>query len=193
MKQLIDAYFLPILCGIFLSSCAVFKNDPNRQLNNLQKSSYEKTDGEFANFPTVVQRQIKRELNSTVTNYEITLWSELTSELQYKDSIERLKEQKVILDFVSNRRAVAKLYYQDELIKEKKLKGHIKHGYFYYRGSFILIPFFPVFYKRDHQRSRLGLNTKNELVIDNAWNYWMFALFAGDYSKGQRSSEFKGE
>ena len=172
-----------------MTSCAVFNYDPNRQLSDLLKSDYEKADGEFANYPTTVKKRIERELSGT--NYgPLTLWSELTGESQYKDSIARLKDQRVNLNFISNRRAVAKLFYQGEMIKEKKLKGRIKHGYFYYRGSFIVIPFFPVIYKRDHYRYRLGLNTSNSLVIDNAWNYWIFALFAGDYSKGQISAEF---
>jgi hypothetical protein len=189
MKQFIHTYFLINISVIFLTSCAAFKNDPNRRLNNLQKHDFEKADGEFTNYPTAEQRRIKRELYPTAANYELTLWAELTGGPQYKDSIKILKEQKVILDFISNRRAVAKLYYQDELIKERRLKGHIKQGC----RSFIVIPFFPLIYKRHHYRYRLGLNTENTLVIDNTWNYWIFALFAGDYSKGQRSSEFKRE
>lgn len=181
-----------VLCSLLLTSCASFKNDPDRQLSLLKKNDFKKIEGHFENCPSSIQTRVDRELYE-LRHRQLTLWSELTGESQFNDSIGVIKDQTVIIKVVSHRKAVAELFYKGEQISNKSLNGKIKHGYFYYRGSFVLIPFFPLLYKRSHERYRVGLTSDNYLVIDNAWNYWMFAILAGDYNKGQRSLEFARE
>ncbi len=181
-----------VLSGLMVISCASFKNEPDRQLSVLDRVDFKKIEGHYENYPSSIKTRIDRELYE-LRHRQLTLWSELTGESQFNDSIGTIKDQTVIIKFVSNRKAVAELFYKGEQISSKSLNGKIKHGYFCYRGSFVLIPFFPVLYKRSHQKYRVGLTSDNHLVIDNAWNYWMFAILAGDYNKGQRSLEFARE
>lgn len=189
MMQNIYNIFFGVLCSLLLISCASFKNDTGRQMSVLNKIDFKKIEGQFENCPSTVKTQIDRELYE-LRSRQLTLWSELTGESQFNDSIGIIKDQTVIIKFVSNRKAVAELFYKGEQIGNKSLNGKIKHGYFYYRNSFVLVPFFPLLYKRSHQRYRVGLTSDNCLVIDNAWNYSMFAILAGDYNKAQRSLEF---
>ncbi len=192
MRQNIYKIFFIVLFSLLLTSCASFKNDPGRQLSLLDKNDFKKLEGHYENYPSSIKTRIDRELYE-LRHRQLTLWSELTGESQFNDSIGIIKDQTVIIKFVSNRKAVAELFYKGEQIGSKSLNGKIKHGYFCYRGSFVLIPFFPVLYKRSHQKYRVGLTSDNHLVIDNAWNYWMFAILAGDYNIGQRSLEFSRE
>ena len=192
MMQNIDNIFFVVLCSLLLTSCASFKSDPDRQVSLLDKNDFKKIEGHYENYPSSMKTRVDRELYE-LRHRQLTLWSELTGESQFNDSIGIIKDQTVIIKFVSNRKAVAELFYKGEQIGSKSLNGKIKHGYFCYRGSFVLIPFFPVLYKRSHQKYRVGLTSDNHLVIDNAWNYWMFAILAGDYSKGQKSLEFSRE
>lgn len=192
MRQNIYKIFFIVLFSLLLTSCASFKNDPDRQLSLLDKNDFKKIEGHYENYPSSINTRIDRELYE-LRHRQLTLWSELTGESQFNDSIGTIKDQTVIIKFVSNRKAVAELFYKGEQISSKSLNGKIKHGYFYYRGSFVLIPFFPLVYKRSHQRYRVGLTSDDHLVIDNTWNYSMFAILAGDYNKGQRSLEFSRE
>ena len=192
MMQNIYNIFFVVLCSLLLTSCASFKNDSDQQLSPLSKVDFKKIEGHYENYPSSINKRVDREFYPH-SDRQLTLWSELTRQSQFNDSIGILKDQTVIIKFVSNRKAVAELFYKGEQIGSKSLNGKIKHGYFYYRGSFVLIPFFPLLYKRSHQRCRVGLTSDNHLVIDNAWSYWMFAILAGDYSKGQKSLEFSRE
>lgn len=188
MNQTRLNFFSAILYGLLVTSCATIKNDPKRALSKLEKTDFKKLEGQFSNYPTTSEINIEREMFSS--NYtQLTLWSQF-DEYQYKDSIERLKEQIVTLDFISSRKAVAKLWDSGELIKTKKVKGRIKNGYFYYRNHFIVFPLFPIVFGYDTYRYRIGLTTKDSIVIDNKWNYWGFAIIAGGFSKGQTSAEF---
>jgi len=192
MEQNIGKNFFIVLCGLMLTSCASFKNDPDQQLSVLGKVDFKKIEGHFGNYPSSIKTRVDRELY-TPRHRQLTLWDELTGESQFNESIEIIKDQTVSIKFISSRKAVAELFCKGEQISSKSLNGKIKHGYFYYRGSFVLIPFFPVAYKRSHYRYRMGLTPDNSLIIDSAWNYWMFAILAGDYNKGQRSLEFARE
>ena len=192
MEQNIRKNFFIVLCSLMLTSCASFKNDPYQQLSLLDKVDFKKIEGHFENYPSSTKVRIDRELYGPPPR-QLTLWHELTGESQFSDSIGIIKDQTVFIKFISNRKAVAELFYRGERISSRSLNGKIKHGYFYYRGSFVLIPFFPLAYKRSHYRYRMGLTSDNSLLVDNAWNYWMFAILAGDYNKGQRRLEFARE
>lgn len=181
-----------VLSVLMVISCASFKNEPDRQLSALDKVDFKRIEGHFENCPSSIKKRVDRELYG-LRPRQLTLWSELTGEYQFNDSLGVIKDQTVIIKVVSNREAVAELFHKGHPISNKSINGKIKHGYFYYRGSFVLVPFFPLLYKRSHQRYRVGLTSDNHLVLDNAWNYWMFAILAGDYSKGQRSLEFARE
>jgi hypothetical protein len=178
--------FSTILYGLLVTSCATIKNDPKRALSKLEKTDFKKLEGQFSNTPTTSERNIEREMFSP--NYtQLTLWSQFDD--QYKDSTERLKGV-VTLDFISSKRAVAKLWDGGELIKTKEVKGKIKNGYFYYCNYFMVFPLFPIIFGYDTHKYRIGLTTKDSIVIDNKWNYWGFAISAGGFSKGQTSAEF---
>jgi hypothetical protein len=188
MNQTRRILFSTILYALLVTSCATIKNDPKRAFIKLEKTDFKKLDGQFSNYPTTLERNIDREMSSP--NYTpLTLWSQL-DEYQYKDSIVTLKEQIVTLDFVSSRKAVAKLWDSEELIKTKKVKGKIRNGYFYYRNHFMVFPLFPIIFGYNTYQYRIGLTTKDSIVIDHKWNNWGFAISAGGFSKGQTSAEF---
>jgi len=189
---------LNLLLLLLMTSCAILKNDPNRQLSSITKTDSKKLEGEFANYPTTFNRKVVRELSGE--NYPpLTLWSLITREPQWslltpepqrRDSIDRLKGQMVTLAFSSKKKIVAKLFDNGKLIKSENVRGRIKNGYFYYGRHFMFIPFFPLIYRHDFDKHRIGLSTKNSLVVDYVWNWYVFAIIAGDYSKGRTYAEF---
>lgn len=178
-----------LFLAVLTTSCAIFKNDPARKLNAINKNDFEKAEGEFANFPTTTNTKIARDL-SGYDKRRPTLWGELTGRSQFKDSTGTLKTQTVSLDFISKNRVHTSLFQNGELINQKTIRGSVRRGYFYYKRRFFVIPFFPLLYSRNHDKYRLGITKENCLVVDYTWNYAIFALIAGDYSKGQTTAEF---
>jgi hypothetical protein len=92
--------------------------------------------------------------------------------------------------FKGQRKILISLYEKDSLIDQKKVKGKLKNGYFYRKPYFVGLPLFPLIYGYNTYRYRIGIKDSS-LVIDNKWNFWAFAVVAGNKSKGQSHSRFK--
>jgi hypothetical protein len=177
---------LTIFCGLLLTRCAVIKDSPNKDLVKLGITDIKKLNGQFSNHPTSVERKIEREMSESTSYTLLTLWDQITN-FKYVDDKE--KAQLVTLEFVSNRKAVAKLWDNGKVKETRVIKGKIKDGYFYRRPHFIAIPLVPLVFGYDTYRYRIGLAT-DAIVIDYKWNYWGFAIAAGSFSKGQTSSRY---
>ena len=75
-------------------------------------------------------------------------------------------------------------------IDQRTIKGKMKNGYFYRRSYFFAMPLVPLFFGYKTYRYRIGV-TKDSIVIDSKWNYWMYVIFGGSTSKGESFSRFE--
>jgi hypothetical protein len=123
-------------------------------------------------------------------NFEpLTLWSQLDG-FKEVGTDQTFKQQTVTIDFESNRKAVAKLWENGAVTKTKTLREQIKNGYFYRRPYFIAVPLFPLIFGYKTFRYRVGIEG-DMIVVDYKWNYWAFAIVAGNYGQGQSHSSFQ--
>jgi hypothetical protein len=183
-----ESFVLLILC-LVLTSCAVTKDAPQRQMVKVEKRDFKKLNAQFSNFPTNATGVIKRDFVSSSFK-ERTFWDQIAGNT-VAGTIDDYKRQTVTLEFLSNKKAIAKLWDNGELKRTKKIRGRIKDdGYFYRRPFFIVMPTVPLVFGYSTRRYRIGL-TSDSIVVDSKWDYWAFAIFAGSYSKGQCSSTFK--
>lgn len=174
------------LSGLLTTSCAVISDIPNRELDKLDKTDFKKLNGEFSNYPTATERKIEREMFQS--NYQtVTLWDQISN---FKHIEDTCRTHSVTLEFASQKRVIAKLWNDGVLQETKVIKGKMKNGYFYRRPYFIAIPLVPLVFGYDTDRYRIGL-VSNTVVIDYKWNYWGFAIAAGSFSEGQRSSNYE--
>ncbi|HEY8933930.1 MAG TPA: hypothetical protein VIM65_01865 [Cyclobacteriaceae bacterium] len=175
------------LCGLLTASCAVIKDTPRGQLTKLEKSDFEKLNGQFSNYPTISDGVIEKSMAST--DFEpLTLWSQIDGLKEYGEEKD-FEKQTVTFDFISGKKGIAKLWDNGELKKTKKIRGKIKGGYFYRRPYFVAIPLIPLIFGYKTYTYRIGING-NLMVVDYRWNYWGFAIASGSYERGQSNSSF---
>jgi hypothetical protein len=176
-----------LIFGFLTTNCAVIKDNSARQVVPLERTDYEKLNGQFSNYPTSSDGIISRDMISK--DYKsLTLWSQIVG-FNETGSKETFENQVVVLTFISDKRAKAELWENGQLKRSKKIHGEIKDGYFYRRPYFIAIPLVPLLVGYKTYRYRIGLSD-NSIVVDYKWNTWGFMVVAGNYSAGQSSSTF---
>lgn len=94
----------------------------------------------------------------------------------------------VQLNFESKKLCLISVTKDNQELFSKKLRGRFKKGYFYLRPRFYLVPFFPVLYVHNFERTRIGLTVENHLVVDYSKKMWGFALIAGGSTNGRTTS-----
>jgi len=176
---------LVVLTGAMLTSCAVIKDTPQSNLVSLKKADFKKLNGEFVNYPTDAAGNFEKDYMSKDFS-PMAFWTQVKGERWNEHNAE---SQKITLEFRSPRRGVVKLWENDSLIKQRKIRGRIRHGYFYRRPGFVVVPFFPLVFGYHTYQYRIGL-TPDALVVDARWNYWIFIIAAGGYSRGNSHSIF---
>jgi hypothetical protein len=180
-------FILITLWGLLTTSCAVIKNTSQGQVTKIERGDFKKLNGEFSNYPTTSTGTIISDMVSN--NFEpLTLWSQLDG-FNEVGTEETFRQQTVTIDFLSNKKAVAKLWDNGEVKKTKTLRGKIRDGYFYRRPYFFAAPLIPLIFGYKTYRYRIGLNG-DSIVIDYRWNFWAFAIASGNYSHGQSNSIF---
>lgn len=176
-----------MLLPVLIANCAVIKGVPDERVTKLEKTDFRKLNGQFSNYPSV---SIGTEESYLVSTFEpLSLWSHIDGLRQFgaEDSI---REECVTFDFVSGKRAVAKLWNKSELKETKKIRGRIKDGYFYRRPYFVVYPLVPLVFGYKTYRYRIGVND-GSLVVDYRWDFWAFAIAAGGFGHGRSHSIYE--
>jgi hypothetical protein len=176
------------LCGLLTTSCAVIKNTSPGQVTKIENGDFKKLNGEFPNYPTSSTGTI---INDMVSNdFEPqTLWSQLDG-FKQGGTLETFRQQTVTIDFLSDKKGLAKLWDNGEVRKTKTIRGKIRDGYFYRRPYFFAVPLIPLIFGYKTYRYRIGING-DSIVVDYRWNFWAFAIASGNYSHGQSNSIFE--
>jgi hypothetical protein len=178
-----------IIAIILLSSCSVIRENVHSTSHNKLEASRESIEGTFENFP--VEFELK-EFRGKSFNYESNyyLWNVFSVHSGSVDH-EVWKECYVQIDFLTDTKAEVRLIYKDSILDKRKIRGKLKDGYFYKRPSFVIVPLFPLVFGYNTGRYRLGLNENQNLIIEESWNVWAFALIAGSDTKAQAFAKFK--
>jgi hypothetical protein len=96
----------------------------------------------------------------------------------------------VNIKFCSNREAIVSAHLSGSVVFTKIIHGKFKNGYFYLRPKVLIIPFFPVFYRHNFERVRLG-KMGDDIVVDHSFLWMGFALIDGGSSHGRVTSVYK--
>jgi hypothetical protein len=178
---------LLLLLPVLISNCAGIRDIPNERITKIEKTDFKKLSGKFSNYPRVSSGTIKSDVGSKFE--PMSLWSQIDGFKQFatEDSI---REQCVTLDFVSKKRAIAKLWDKSELKRTKKIRGRIKEGYFYRRPYFVAVPLIPVLFGYNTYRYRIGISDES-IVVDYKWNHWFFIIAAGGFGNGKSNSIYQ--
>lgn len=176
-----------ILSSVLLTSCAVIKDSQSQGDIKVEKTDFAKLNGRISNLPTAY-KGFKADMVSNEL-LPMTFWSQINRTREEVRTNE-FENQTVTIDFISNKKAIVKLWNMDTLKGTKELKGRIKKGYFYGKFHSIVIPFVPLIFGYNSNHYRIGMTNKS-VAIDYKWDYWMFAILAGNYSKGQVRSEYE--
>lgn len=166
----IKAYYFYFL--IVLTSCSSLKFSKNENTLQVNKLNYDQVNGIYFN----------NNLDTTLKD-KTTLWSMLhsTNDKKYHNKAVVYKDEKLHLKFENKKTLFVKLYNGDSLIKEKRIKGKIKGGYFFGRRKvkYFGLPF--IFVKVSQLRYRICKGVSNNLIVDIARENMagIFIFFAG--------------
>jgi len=172
MKRI--SFFAWGVVSLFISSCAIIENTDRPNLDKITKTNYRKIEGTYNNASNDSTIKVVNEVTKS-------LWFQIGYE-NWRDT--NWNNQRVVLKFVTDKKIIAELYQNGELINHKTIKGKIKDGYFYRRPFFIVIPFIPLVFGYNTHRYRIGL-IDNNLIVDNKENFWVFAIAAGNTENKQ--------
>ena len=178
-----------LLLSVLLTSCTAIKDIPSERITKIEKTDFKKLNGKFSNYPSVSNGAMK---SCVGLKFEpVSLWSQINGYRQFgtEDSI---RLQYVTLDFVSKKKAIAKLWDNSELKTTKKIRGRIKQGYFYRRPYFVAVPLIPLLFGYNLRKYRIGISD-DSIVVDYRWDYWFFAIASGNCEHGKSSSIYQRE
>ena len=97
-------------------------------------------------------------------------------------------EKWIKIEFNTQETATISMYHNDKFLFSKDIHGKFKNGYFYLQPKVYVIPFIPLIFGYNFQRTRIGKTTDEGLLIDYKVNRWGFALIAGSQESGNASS-----
>lgn len=147
----------------------------NGTYNNLQDTAF----GQIVHLPYTGMKEDNRSLLNRLF-------------LFFPDKGAYEKDIFVKIEFTSKKKAVVSAYQHGQIFFTKNIRGRFKNGYFYLRPKVFLIPFFPVLYAHNFERTRFG-KVGNNLIVDHTIKMWGFALFAGGSDSGVSTSIYKTE
>ena len=163
-------YKLLLLTIILFSSCISTKKLIRNSSTVVSEFSENKLNGIYSNG------------NKTSDGYN--LWFILTKHKESDSSnvkITLLKEQ--ILNI--------KLIRQDSILEEYNLYGKIKNSYFSIDRDLKLIPFYPIYYIRNEQKTILGNDKDGNLILVNGFKSEGAILFLGTGNQGVYEYKFE--
>ncbi|RXJ43747.1 hypothetical protein [Gelidibacter gilvus] len=84
-----------------------------------------------------------------------------------------------------------KLIRQDSILEEYNLYGKIKNQYFSIDRDLKLIPFYPIYYIHDEQKTILGNDKDGNLILVNGFKSEGAILFFGNGNHGIYEHKFE--
>lgn len=112
------------------------------------------------------------------------LWRHLTGRSEVAD-----QECSVVIEFISSRRAIAKLYCCDLLVDSAMVKGRLKDNFFL-SSRWKIIPFFPVAFGYRKDSFAISLLSRN-LMVDCHWSYRLYTPLGAEEGRGEDCSMFR--
>ena len=166
-----------LLLGYTFTCCAVIPKIDRPNLERLDETNISKLDGLYQNISTEAQG-----------TFSYSIWDRLV--VYSNKRLTNWENHTIKIESISSKKILLSLMYNDQVVDQKIIRGKIKDGYFYRRPIFIVMPFFPLIYGYNTNRSRFGL-VEDELVIDDRKNIWMGLLIMGKYKKSTTSLKYK--
>jgi hypothetical protein len=194
-------YILTILT-LAATSCKPFLQVGNKnfQIENTTEDEFQKLNGTYSNSFDTTAGKINHFPYDGRNDYgRLTiLWQlfQKIPETAWRDENHKMinpKEKWIKIEFQSKKQATISMYHNDNFVFSKNIHGKFKNGYFYLRAKVYIIPFFPLFFVYNFERTRIGKTTDDNLIIDYKVNRWGFALIAGGEDKGVASSIYKNK
>lgn len=191
-------FVLLILAVFIFSSCTSLSKlgVKDYPIDSLNKGNYFELDGFFMNNHDTIIGEIVHKPENGVDNLKSqTLLNQLflnIPESYYRDNDGNIidpKEKWIELKFLSNKKATVTMYHNDKVVFSKVIHGKIKNGYFYLRPKIYVIPFVPLVFGYNFERTRIG-KSGNILLVDHSVNMWGFALVAGSSERAYTSSSY---
>lgn len=176
------SYIYIILATLLFYSCAVIKEVDRPDLLPISKNNFSNIGGGFYN----------RNLDSCYSEKKhfCSLWGNIGELVKSNPELD-WENHEVQVSFLSKRKMLIKLVYNDSLIDQKTKRGRFKSGYFYYRLNIsIFPPIFPVWYVVNANRTRVGFS-QDKIFIDYKYHYEGFALLAGSATLYQRKFSYQ--
>ena len=161
-----------LLAVALLSGCLSLNSLKRDELNAISVKEPEKINGFYGN-TSIAQ--------ISDSSFLETLWGQ-TITYRYKER-GGWKNHIVKLECLSQRRLKLTLIDSGKVVREKTIRGNIKHGYFYKKRHLIVYPIVPLCFGYNTYRYRLGLS-EGDLIVDRVFSYWGFFLVAGGSGKG---------
>ncbi len=164
----------------------------------LSKRNFKSANGTYSEVPDTGNGQMSREPGTGFYGEKgLTLFDQLPSwigppkEAYRKPNGEDIPpaEKRVKIEFLTAHKARISLYYRDNLLLRKNIRGRFKKGYFYRRPNVCFIPFLPLIAVVHSTRTRIGIS-EGKLLMDHRVFSWGFALVAGSFTKGHVSSVY---
>jgi len=172
-------YFLASLFLISLTSCVNLKPaDFNKEKIQLSAEELSKLNGSYSIYS----------LDNSITLPRCLVYNFTFNQNNLPNEGDRVN-----LEISSKNRINVTIYDDNSIVKKKKLKGTIRNGYFE-SSSCYLDPFYFLIYAVTKQKTRIGLLTNGNLIIDSGRStrgfMFFFMPFAGadDYDQNK---EFK--
>lgn|GEM_PF-3362727 len=160
---------------------AINVNLKSRDPEIITSDTYGKLSGRYEN---VSMEYTGRATLLTTDQKPRQLWRHLTGRSEVAD-----QECSVVIEFLSSRRAIAKLYCCDSLIDSVTLKGKVK-GSFFLSSRSKIIPFFPIAFGYRKDSFGISLLSRN-LMVDCHWSHRLYTPLGAEEGRGEDCSMFR--
>lgn len=197
-SQRSSIFYVFIFALVVIGCKPLSKVGNNTLVTPLTKDDFQQLNGTFSDISdTIIGSVTHHPYDGWSDEQRITILNQLfytIPEIAWRDENGKFinaHEKWIEIKFKSKKQAVVSMYHNDKFIFSKKIRGKFKNGYFYLRPKVYVIPIFPIVFGYHFERTRIGLTTNRNLIIDHTINMSGFAVLAGSSEKGATSSIYK--
>lgn len=141
---------------LFLTSCASFKLKPDDDLFPVTNKNLQALNATYSITPSDDYRPALK--------YKELLWTQFT--FYKKDTLRDWSRYRIALYANSRKSIIVNLILDSQSIAKKSIRGKIKEGYFFTRTRTRMYGVPLIYFGYGTVRLRIGLNNKNDLLID---------------------------
>ncbi|AXP81618.1 hypothetical protein CJ739_2545 [Mariniflexile rhizosphaerae] len=170
-------YKLLFLIIILFSSCISTKKLIRNSTTEISEFDKNNLDGIYSN------------INKQAENN--SLWFILTKTITQKFNQTSIENYNVKITLSNDKTLNIKLVKQDSILEEYNLPGKIKNQYFSVDKDLKLIPFYPIYYIRNEQKTIVGNDKDGNLVLVNGFESEGAILFLGNGNNGIYEYKFE--